>query len=526
MRKYPAVLCTLAATVFLSSFSLGQTNEKENPGTTPSVEISRPEITVSVKPNAATIESSGMLQFTASVKNAPNTAVKWSASLGTISNDGLYQAPDVPKDQAAVITATSVEDGKTFGQVAVLITGPEAAEGQNGADSGVTGSSKTIKQSFFGADFNGFGTWPGTDGQGKDATLGSLRLWDDSVKWSDINTKKGTYDWSKLDSRISKAQSAGLDVLYTIGDTPEWAGSVPKGSPCSTGEGKYSCSAPNDVNSDGTGSDDDFSNFITALVTRYKGEIAYYELWNEPDCTCFWSGTQAQLVRMGADAKSIITSIDKNATIVSPSAHGGTMKTWFDGYVAAGGAANFSIVNVHMRGAGSSNSDPEEFLTVYGDVTAETAKRNLTSMPIWDGEHGIKVGQMSNTDELAGYVARSLLLRAGVGLQRQYLYTWDGKFPVNLQGNSSGTAWNVVAGWLIGHTISACTESGKVYTCSLDDGLAVWDTSQTCGSKSCSTSNYTYASKYTHQTNLSGTKTKLSGKTVPIGYQPILLTEN
>ena len=62
---------------------------------------------------------------------------------------------------------------------------------------------------------------------------------------------------------------------------------------------------------------------------------------------------------MGKDAASIIRSIDPAAKIISPSAHGPTMKTWFDGYVAAGGAANFDIVNAHLRGSKNpSNSSP------------------------------------------------------------------------------------------------------------------------------------------------------------------------
>jgi len=368
--------------------------------------------------------------------------------------------------------------------------------------------------------------WPPTDGEGKTAVLGGIRLWSDGVTWANINTASGVYDWTSMDGWIGKAQSEDVDVLYTIADTPQWAGSIPKGTPCLASQGLYSCSAPKDVNSDGTGTDADFSNFITALVTRYKGEIAYYELWNEPDCTCYWSGTTAQIVRMGADASSIIHSIDPDATILSPSAHGPTMRTWFDGYVAAGGAANFQIVNFHGRGEGTTNADPEEFLTMYADVVTEVQKRNLTSMPIWDDEHGIRVGQLTDPDELAGYVARSAILRAGVALQRQYVFTWDGSTPYALQGSESGTAWDVVAGWLIGHTISACVASGTVYTCALDDGQIVWDTAQSCSNGVCTTSKYTFPTGYKWQTSLYGTKTELGGKTVPIGYKPILLTTN
>ena len=384
------------------------------------------------------------------------------------------------------------------------------------------GGGNTISQSFFNADFNGSFPWPPTDGQGQIATLAGIRLWDDGVKWSKINTSSGVYDWKQLDSWISKAQAQNMDVLYTIGSTPEFAGTIPPNNPCGP-SGPYSCSSPRDINSDGTGTDAEFSAFVTALVTRYKGQIAFYELWNEPDCTCFWSGTTAQIVRMGQDAAAIIRSLDPSAKILSPSAHGPSMATWFDGYVAAGGAANFDIVNVHMRGADASNAIPETFLSIYADVTAETQKRNLTSLPVWDDEHGIKQNQLTDPDMLAGFVARELILRASVGLQRQYEYTWDSNPPYGLQGSLSGTAWDQVAAWLIGHTINACVASGTVYTCNLDNGQIVWDTAQSCSRGSCTTSNYTYPSIYAWHTDLTGVRSALTGNTVPIGYKPILL---
>lgn len=385
------------------------------------------------------------------------------------------------------------------------------------------GGTATIKEFFFGADFTGAQPWPPTDGQHQIATLSALRLWDDGVKWGQINTAKGVYDWAALDSWISRAQAQHMDVLYTFGDTPRFTVSIPRNSPCNSPT-SYSCSAPSDVNQDGTGSDANFSAFVTALVNRYKGQIAYYELWNEADCTCYFAGSQAQLVRMGKDAAAIIRSKDAAAKILSPSAHGGTMATWFQGYIAAGGAANFDIVDVHMRGAGSSNEQPEAFLTVYNDVMAQLQKNNLTRLPLWDGEHGNKIGGLSDPDELAGYVARGIALRAGVGLQRQYIYTWDRGTPVGLQGNESGTAWDVVSGWLIGHSISPCVPSGNIYTCNVDNGQIVWDTSQSCSRGTCTTSKYTYPTTYKYETDLTGKKSALSGKTVAVGYKPIFLT--
>lgn len=387
-----------------------------------------------------------------------------------------------------------------------------------------TTSGNKITLSFFGADFNGGADWLPTEGQGLTATLAGIRLWDDGVKWGEINTASGVYQWKELDNWLGKAQSLNADVLYTFGDTPKFA--APRTAPGGClAPGEYSCSPPADVNPDGTGTDADFQAFVTALVTHAAGQIAFYELWNEPDYSGFWTGTQAQLVRMGKDAAAIIRSLDPNAKILSPSAHGGSMATWFEGYIAAGGAPNFDIVNVHMRGAHGTNADPESFLTVYAQVQTELAKRNLTSLPLWDDEHGILPGQgLTDSNMLAGYVARSEILRAGVGLQRQYIYTWDSPPPYGLQANASGTAWNEAANWLIGHSISACTATGTIYTCALDNGEIVWDTAQSCSGGTCSTSNYTYPSGEVWYTDISGNRSALSGKIVPIGYKPILLT--
>ena len=390
-------------------------------------------------------------------------------------------------------------------------------------------SSKTIPLTFFGTSFNFFTIWPPTDGLGRVATIGSLRLWDDKVKWGQINTAEGKYDWTLLDSYMSMAQSMNLNVLYTIGDTPDYAGTIPtkSGVHC-LAPSDYSCSPPNDVNTDGTGTDKFFSDFVTALVTRYKGQISYYELWNEPDCSCYFAGTQAQMVRMNSDASSIIHSIDPNAQTLSPSGHVWTLSTWFDPYIAAGGAATFDIVNFHMRGNGDAlNIVPESFLSTYANIVSDVQAQGLGSRPLWDSEHGIKADEnVTDPDILAGYLAREMALRAGVGLVRQYLYSWDDNPPVGVQGTLAGTAWDTETGWLLGHIISPCTANGTVYTCNVDDGQIVWDTAQTCSNGVCTTSNYTFPASYAFETDLTGKKTALSGKTVPIGYKPIFLTAN
>jgi hypothetical protein len=478
---------------------------------------------------AVDITTTGLTSVTSGVTYSANlkasggtTPYTWSKTSGSLPSG-------ITVSSAGSVAGTTTQTGTyTFTVQVTDASSPKqsATQSLSLTVNASTNNSGGVKQSFFGADFNGAKVWPPTDGQNQIATLTGLRLWDDGIKWGQLETANGVYNWTPLDNWLDRADSANMDVLYTFGDTPQWAAAPTAPGPC-VSPGPYSCAAPSDVNSDGTGSDAMFSAFVTAIVTHAAGRISYWELWNEPDCNCFFAGTTAQLVRMGKDAAAIIRQLDPDAKILSPSAHGGTMATWFDGYVAAGGAANFDIVNVHMRGTQATNGSPEAFLTAYNDVIAETTKRNLSSLPLWDDEHGILKGQgVTDPDMLAGYVARSLLLRAGVGIQRQYIYTWDSTAPYGLQSSLSGTAWNQTATWLIGHSISPCTVSGTVYTCELDNGMAVWDTAQSCSNGTCTTSSFTYPSEYVWYHDLDGNRTALSGKTVQIGYKPILLNND
>src|SRR5258708_14422074 len=54
---------------------------------------------------------------------------------------------------------------------------------------------------------------------------------------------------------------------------------------------------------DGSGTNQHWIDWVTAVVTRYKGKISYYEIWNEPNNTAMWQGTNAQLVRLAGDAR-------------------------------------------------------------------------------------------------------------------------------------------------------------------------------------------------------------------------------
>jgi Putative Ig domain len=81
-------------------------------------------VAVAVTPATATVASGMSTQFTALVTNTSNVAVTWSASSGTVSGTGLYQAPTVSANTTATVRATSTADPTKSGTASVTVTPP------------------------------------------------------------------------------------------------------------------------------------------------------------------------------------------------------------------------------------------------------------------------------------------------------------------------------------------------------------------------------------------------------------------
>ena len=139
------------------------------------------------------------------------------------------------------------------------------------------------------------------------ALLGTYRTWDSGAVWTNIETSRGNYNWGRLDQIVNVMSSHHVTILFNFARTPQWASSSPWKT-CGGGPGQ--CMPPYSMT--------DWGNWVRAVVTRYKGRIKYYELWNEPDAWNWWSGTTPQMVQMAKVAYPIIKSVDPGAIVVSP----------------------------------------------------------------------------------------------------------------------------------------------------------------------------------------------------------------
>ena len=382
-------------------------------------------------------------------------------------------------------------------------------------------------------------------------SFGSVRLWDASVAWADINTSQGVYSWANLDKWLAAAQTHNDQLLYTFGRTPQWASASPYESGCGGGPGQ--CAPPNDVNADGTGTDQHFKDFVTALANHNKNSatahIKYWELWNEPFNTPSWVGTIPQIVRMAKDATAILKSVDPSAVVLVPSVciEGLKARNWLDAYLSAGGSAYADAVAFHgyvqKRGT---PLNPESILTYISQTQTVLAKYGLRNKPLWDteaswGNPTVSTPAFTDLDMRMGFVARMYLLQQSAGVARFFWYQWNNPNfgtmwlpnPTNPSAPGTvlkpGVAYGQVENWLAGATLtSACSANGTVWSCSYSRpggyvARAVWDTAQSCSNGTCTTSSYPVGTQFVQYRTLDGATVLITSSAVSIGYKPILL---
>ena len=381
-------------------------------------------------------------------------------------------------------------------------------------------------------------------------SFGGIRLWDSATHWSNINTADGVYDWTLLDRWLADAQSRNVNVLYAFGQVPTWASSDPSDSTCAANLG--SCDPPNDLNADGSGSDQHWKDFVSALVTHNKnsktGHIKYWEIWNEAfGNPRRWTGTIAQLIRMAHDATAIIKAADPSALVLNPSftPELSLSRDLLDQYLAAGGGKYADAIALHgyvVRQGSAGN--PEDLVGNMNLSQAILAKHGQGNKPLWDTEaswgNTTKNG-FTDADLQAAFLARFYMMHWSVGIARFYWYQWnnptvgalwipdphDPRLPGTLL--KPGIAYAQLDQWLVGAKLSsACTVHGTAWTCELSraggyQAEAIWDTAESCKQGSCDTIEYTVDAKYKQYRTLDGKTIPITDSKVPIGIKPILV---
>jgi hypothetical protein len=164
-------------------------------------------------------------------------------------------------------------------------------------------------------------------------------------EWRNIEGKnKGNFEWNEPDRIVDAISQAGVRIVARVDNQPKWAsasvvwpGSGPPDNP------------------------KDWSDFLTALATRYKDRIQAYEVWNEPNIDREWANKQPDAkayASMLNASYAAIKAADPQALVVSAGMSPTTENDqhaipdvqFIQQVYAAGARSSFDILGVHAAG--------------------------------------------------------------------------------------------------------------------------------------------------------------------------------
>lgn len=210
-----------------------------------------------------------------------------------------------------------------------------------------------------------------------------IRLWDSGDVWcAHERAGKGQFDFAATEEKVANFLADGFEVLAVLAYSPTWASRHP--------EIGYYCGAgapfpPRNI--------EDWRDYCREYMTRFKGRIRYFEVWNEPNTgntvnleRGFFRGTVADYVTLLKVAYETARSVDPGIRIVGGSGTGDFL-SWTEAILAAGAGPYMDVLSFH---AYSTPHSPEN-ANLEGRLKAMKrimAKHGVAELPLWNTEVG------------------------------------------------------------------------------------------------------------------------------------------
>jgi hypothetical protein len=356
--------------------------------------------------------------------------------------------------------------------------------------------------------------------------FGSWRLHDAYVAWPNLEPNRNDWRFDVLDRYVALAAANGVELLLPLELSPTWASARPRES---SAYGPGNAAEPADIN--------DWITYVRTVAQRYRGQIHYYEIWNEPNLRQFYSGSATNMVQLARAAYTNLKQIDPTILVVGPSTTGGDTR-WIDGYFKRGGAAWLDIMGYHFY---VWPDPPETMLPLVSAVRAVMARYGLSARPLWNTEAGWFIADQYTTvvappgnrvlsaTEASAFVARAYAVNWSSGIERFHFYAWDDNAMGLTEADGvtlkpPAQAYAQVDQWMVGATLGGCSnDAGGTWICSFTRpaGYAAWMVWNTVGATTLAIPGDWAV---TRLRDLSGNTTTLSGvAAIPIDISPVLL---
>lgn len=203
------------------------------------------------------------------------------------------------------------------------------------------------------------------------------------VNWSQIEQRRGRYQWSTLDRVVRAARRHGLKILANISRAPSWSRALlsdPSAPPADPAT---------------------FAAFSGKVAERYSKRIRHWEIWNEPNLNVFFGGIRTHgrapelYTRLLKPAYQAIHRQQPRAVVVagalssSPNSSSSySMSTFVTRMYAAGARGSFDALSLHPYiGSGTDTARRRVYLDVRR-VRRLMVEHNNKAKQIWWTELG------------------------------------------------------------------------------------------------------------------------------------------
>lgn len=221
--------------------------------------------------------------------------------------------------------------------------------------------------------------------------------------WSGVEPRRGVWRFDHLDQTVAWAEAAGVRILPILDYDVSWARPAHQHL-------------------------DQWLEYVRRVVTRYKGRLRYWEVWNEPNLEGFWRDkpNPADYAKLLKATYQAIKQIDPELVVVFGGVSG-IPWSYLEGAYAAGGKASFDVMNVHPYRYPS----PPEERPLYDDLVRLRRlmdKQGDAGKPIWITEIGWPTHQGRrgvSPERQAEILARAYLLALQAEVQAVFWYEFQ-----------------------------------------------------------------------------------------------------
>jgi hypothetical protein len=230
--------------------------------------------------------------------------------------------------------------------------------------------------------------------------------------WSDIQPSPERWDWEYTDWLVHAADYYNLKIIARLDKPPAWA----------VGDATALNAPPRDVNA--------YTNFVRRVAERYRGKIAAYIIWNEPNLAVEWGNqppdarAYAALLRAASDT---IRATDARARVIAAalaptnenSARAQDDRAYLRALYAAGARGTFDALGAHPYAFALPPDAPRDAnnglnfarLLDWRDIMAQNGD---AATPLWITEFGYPTAQppgyenrVVNETQQAEYLVRA-----------------------------------------------------------------------------------------------------------------------